>query len=62
MEDEEKYCTCGCPNGIMADTGSNEWGYWDMCCKCGKRIEGGFHYYNHYDGEDHDDIDDDLWG
>ena len=24
---------------------------------CGKPLEDGFHYYNHYDGEDHDDID-----
>lgn len=23
----------------------------------GKPLEDGFHYYNHYDGEDHDDID-----
>ena len=34
----------------------DEWGYWDVCCTCGKPLEDGFHYYNHYDGEDHDDI------
>lgn len=33
-------------------------GFWfDICCACGKRLEEGFHYYNHYDGEDHDDMD-----
>lgn len=35
----------------------DEWGYWDVCCDCDKPLEDGFHYYNHYDGEDHDDID-----
>ena len=34
-----------------------EFGYWDVCCDCGKPLEDGFHYFNHYDGEDHDDID-----
>lgn len=33
-----------------------EWGYWDVCCDCAP-LGDGFHYYNHYDGEDHDDID-----
>ena len=36
-------------------------GYWDACCNCGKKIEDGHHFYNHYDGEDHDDIDDEPW-
>lgn len=57
----EEYCTCGCPKGVTSDTESAEWGYWDICCNCGKRIKDGFHYYNHYDGEDHCDIDDDIW-
>lgn len=53
----EEYCTCGCTKGVTSDTESSEFGYWDICCNCGKRLEDGFHYYNHYDGEDHDDID-----
>ena len=39
----------------------DEWGYWYVCCTCGRRIEGEYHYYNHYDGEDHDDIDNEIW-
>ena len=54
----EGYCTCGIPKGVTSDTESDEWGYWDICVNCGKRIEDGFHYYNHYDGEDHEDMDD----
>ncbi len=32
----------------------DEFGYWDVCVDCGKKIENGYHYYNHYDGEDHE--------
>lgn len=60
MNEKEEYCTCGRLKGITFDAESSEWGYWDICCSCGKRIEDGFHYYNHYDGEDHVDIDG-LW-
>lgn len=35
----------------------DDWGYWDICDKCNKKIEDGYHYCNHFDGEDHDDID-----
>lgn len=54
---KEEYCTCGPERSVTTDC-ENEWGYWYVCCNCGKKIEDGFHYYNHYDGEDHDDIDD----
>ncbi len=50
-----EYCTCKKCSSITTELG--EWGYWDVCCDCGKRLEDGFHYYNHYDGEDHYDID-----
>lgn len=50
------YCKC---KHIKLITTEEDFGYWDVCCQCGKRIENGFHYYNHYDGEDHDDID--IW-
>lgn len=49
------YCNCKRSHGITTEL--EEFGYWDVCCECGKPIECGFHYYDHYDGEDHDDID-----
>ena len=49
------YCKCQQHRSITSEI--EEWGYWDVCCVCGKPLEDGFHYYNHYDGEDHDDID-----
>ena len=49
------YCKCEHSSSIASQVG--EFGYWDICCDCGKLLEDGFHYYNHYDGEDHDDID-----
>lgn len=49
------YCKCKSTTSITSEI--DEWGYWDICCKCGKPIEDGFHYYKHYDGEDHDDLD-----
>lgn len=52
---QDEFCHCAHSSAITTVEG--EWGYWDVCCDCGKRIEDGFHYYNHYDGEDHDDID-----
>ncbi len=53
---EDNYCTC---TGVTDTTRGfeDENGYWDVCCSCGKKIEDEHHYYNHYDGEDHDDID-----
>ena len=57
MLEKEEFCKCKHRSGITSDTESDEFGYWDICCDCGKRIEDGFHYYNYYDGEDHDDID-----
>lgn len=61
MSKSKEYCTCGRLGEITSDVESGEFGYWDVCCNCGKKIKGGFHHYNHYDGEDHDDIDEDLW-
>lgn len=54
------YCKCENVSSITTQEDSEGFGYWDICCKCGKRLEGEHHYYNHYDGEDHDDIDDIL--
>lgn len=54
--DKLEYCQCkNCTSITSVDDG--EWGYWDVCCACGRPLEDGYHYYNHYDGEDHDYID-----
>ena len=47
------YCQCkkrSSLTSVIEDTG-----YWLICCDCGKPIEDGFHYYNHFDGEDHEE-------
>ncbi len=48
---------CKCKESSSITSAEEEFGYWDVCCDCGKPLEDGFHYYNHYDGKDHDDID-----
>lgn len=48
---------CKCTHCSVITSQIEESGYWDVCCDCGKPLEDGFHYFNHYDGEDHDDID-----
>lgn len=57
LKKDNDYCKCGIVTSMYSDTESSDFGYWDMCGTCNKKIEDGFHYYNHYDGEDHDDID-----
>lgn len=49
------YCRCEHHSAII--TQEEEFGYWDVCCNCGKPLEDGFHYFNHYDSEDHDEAD-----
>ncbi len=56
--ESEGYCECK-SSGSITTGYEDEWGYWDVCVKCGKRIEDGHHFFNHYEGEDHDDID--VW-
>ncbi|MDD3028531.1 MAG: hypothetical protein PHI41_10880 [Erysipelotrichaceae bacterium] len=59
MTDEKKdFCRCKNTTSVTSEEG--DFGYWDICCDCGLPIEDGYHYYNHYDGEDHCDIDDDF--
>lgn len=53
---KNEYCTCSGRSSVYADTESNDFGYWLVCSDCNKKIEGEFHEYDHYDGEDHDDI------
>ena len=53
----EKIGYCKCQQRQRPSTENEEFGYWEVCCVCKKPLEDGFHYYNHYDGEDHDDVD-----
>ena len=55
--EKTEYCECKNVDTIYTDTESSDFGYWDVCNKCNKKLKDGFHYYNHYDGEDHDDSD-----
>ena len=59
QEQKSEFCSCKNITSIYADTESSDFGYWDVCSNCNKKLEDGFHYYNHYDGEDH--YDDDLY-
>ena len=58
-EQNSDFCSCKNITSIYTDTESSDFGYWEVCSNCNKKIEDGFHYYNHYDGEDH--CDDDLY-
>ena len=49
------YCKCKNIKGVYCVC--EEWGYWDVCSNCNKPLDGEFHYYNHFDGEDFDDAD-----
>lgn len=48
---------CKCKELKLVTTGfEDDFGYRDVCCECGKKLEDGYHYYNHYDGEDHEEL------
>lgn len=54
MSDQENvYCTCGGSRSVTTGF-EDDFGYWYVCTRCGKRLDGEHHYYNHYDGEDHE--------
>ncbi len=53
MIDKSEYCNCTERTAITTGF-EDDFGYWDVCMRCGKRLEGGYHDYNHYDGEDHE--------
>lgn len=55
--EQEDYCKCNGAYPIYSDVDSTEFGYFERCTNCNKKIDGELHYYNHYDGEDHDYID-----
>lgn len=56
-ENDEKTEFCSCEEIKEIHPEYDAWGYWYVYNECGKKIEDEYHYYNHYDGEDHDDID-----
>lgn len=56
MINNDEYCTCMSPSSVTTGY-EDDFGYWEVCCDCGKRIEDCHHYYNHNDGEDNDEID-----
>lgn len=43
------FCQCKTLQFTTADF-DDGFGYWDVCCKCGKKLENGYHGYKHYDG------------
>lgn len=47
---------CECQSTSFTTGFENEWGCWDVCVKCGKKIKDGFHMFNHYDGQDHEEF------
>lgn len=50
---KSEYCKCSRRKSITTGF-EDDFGYWFKCTSCGKKIEGEHHYYNHYDGEDHE--------
>lgn len=55
----EKYDFYKCEKSSAVTSGfEDSFGYWMVCCDCGKKIEDEYHYYNHCDGEDYDE---DFW-
>ena len=53
MIEKEGYCQCDRLQSVTTEI--EDFGYWDICCKCGKPLEDGYHTFNHFDGEDHDE-------
>lgn len=53
MTRNNEYCNCLRCKAITSGY-EDDFGYWDVCLGCGKKIEDGHHFYNHYDGEDHE--------
>lgn len=53
MNDKNEYCNCTKHSSVTAGF-EDDFGYWLVCTDCGKKIRDNYHYYNHYDGEDHE--------
>lgn len=50
-----EYCQCGIRTAVTSGF-EDDFGYWDVCTNCGMRLENGHHFYNHYDGKDHEEF------
>lgn len=53
MIENNRFCNCTGSKTITSGYG-DDFGYWDVCVKCGRIIEDGYHFYDHYDGDDHE--------
>ncbi len=53
MSAKTEYCNCKDNNAITTGY-EDDFGYWDVCLKCRKKIKYSYHEYNHYYGEDHE--------
>ena len=47
--DDSEFCSCEVLFSATRDLDSSELGYWDVCTVCGKRLQGGFHYYPEFE-------------
>lgn len=47
--ESNNYCECKDIKSITTGF-EDDFGYWDVCCECGKKMEDGHYYYDHYDG------------
>lgn len=45
---DNDFCKCKIIPSITTGF-EDDFGYWNVCCGCGKRFEDGHHYCNHYD-------------
>lgn len=52
---ENDFCMCKTISSITIGF-EDDWGYWDVCTKCKKKIKDSHHFYNHYDGKDHEEF------
>lgn len=49
------YCKCKDRESVTSGF-EDDFGYWIICTTCGKPLEGEYHFYNHYDGNDHEEF------
>ena len=50
--DNSEFCSCYALHSVTTE--SADVGYWDVCSICGKRLQGGFHYYPEFEGMEYD--------
>ena len=55
MTGKNLYCNCSKRRAITSGF-EDDFGYWDVCIDCGRKVEDGCHFYNHYDGQDYEEF------